>query len=148
MPKVLVVEDDLFITRLYSKVLESEGYEVQLADNGLSALEQLFTFEPDIILLDIMMPTMNGMEFLKKANGRTAPIIVLTNMAETKVASDAISAGARLVLIKSDTEPDNVIAAIKSVLENTQQQAASQSVDQPPAPDADTPPAEPPAAQQ
>lgn len=134
MPKVLVVEDDPFIIRLYSKVLESEGYEVEKADNGLSALELLFTFQPDIILLDIMMPTMNGMEFLKRANGRTAPVIVLTNMAETKVANDAIAAGAKLVLIKSDTEPDNVITAIQSVLSKVQAQApapATATDDQP-----------------
>jgi len=123
MYKVLVVEDDPFIVRLYTKTLEHEGFQVQVADNGLSALEQIPVFKPDIILLDIMMPTMNGMEFMQQTQNQ-APIIVLTNMAEPSVANDAVNAGAKLVLVKSETEPDGVVSAINSILGQTNQPAA------------------------
>lgn len=142
MSKVLLVEDDEFIIRLYTRALTLEGFEVQGADNGLSALEQLPTFRPDIILLDIMMPTMNGMEFLKKVSsgetGVTAPIIVLTNMSESSVSNAAVEAGAKLVLIKSQTEPDNVVQAINSVLAQQSQQQDAPAA-QPRQTDADTP---------
>lgn len=120
MPKVMLVEDDPLIIRLYQKTLKLEGYEVETADNGLSALEQLPVYKPDIILLDIMMPTMNGVEFLGKMKADPAvaniPVIVLTNVADSDVTMSAVSAGAALLLIKSQTEPDDVVTAIKGVL--------------------------------
>lgn len=120
MQKVLLVEDDPLIIRLYTRTLEMEGYEVQSAENGLSGLEQLPNFHPDIILLDIMMPTMNGIEFLKKITAGTEdgkiPVIVMTNVADSDVTMEAVQAGASLILIKSQTEPDDVVKAIKGVL--------------------------------
>ncbi len=120
MPKVLLVEDDPLIIRLYERTLIHEGFEIQSADNGLSALEQLPIFKPDIILLDIMMPTMNGIEFLGKMKAGTedgkVPVIVLTNVADSDVTLSAVNAGASLILIKSQTEPDDVVAAVKAVL--------------------------------
>lgn len=120
MSKVLLVEDDPFIIRLYQKILTHEGFQIELADNGLSALETLPVFKPDIILLDIMMPTMNGIEFLNKMRENPAtqniPVLVLTNVADSDVTLDAVNAGAALILIKSKTEPDDVVTAIKRVL--------------------------------
>jgi CheY-like chemotaxis protein len=120
MPKVLLVEDDPLIIRLYQKTLKFEGYEVQSANNGLEALGQLAAFTPDVILLDIMMPEMNGVQFLNKMNGGSGeskiPVIVLTNIADSDVTLSAVSAGAALILIKSQTEPDDVVGAIKKVL--------------------------------
>lgn len=121
MAKVLLVEDDPAIIRLYTKTLELEGFEVQGADNGLSALEQLPIFNPDVILLDIMMPTMNGIEFLNKIIAGTEsgkfPVIVMTNVSDSEVTRSAIDAGASLILIKSETEPDDVVAAVRGVLD-------------------------------
>jgi len=120
MTKVMLVEDDPLIIRLYDKTLKLAGYEVESADNGLSALEQLPHYMPQIILLDIMMPTMNGVEFLnnmkKDASVASIPVIVLTNVADSDVTMSAVDAGAALVLIKSQTEPDDVVAAIQRVL--------------------------------
>jgi CheY-like chemotaxis protein len=120
MTKVLLVEDDPLIIRLYQRTLNLEGFEVESADNGLSALEVLPNFHPDIILLDIMMPTMNGVEFLKamkeKSPDKPVPVIVLTNVSDSNVTLSAVDAGAALVLIKSQTEPDDVVGAIKGVL--------------------------------
>jgi CheY-like chemotaxis protein len=120
MPKVLLVEDDPLIIRLYQKTLKFAGYDVQSANNGLEALEQLPAFQPDVILLDIMMPEMNGVQFLNKMNSGSGeskiPVIVLTNIADSDVTLSAVSAGAALILIKSQTEPDDVVTAIKRVL--------------------------------
>jgi CheY-like chemotaxis protein len=120
MSKVLLVEDDPIIIRLYTKTLQLEGFDVQEADNGLSALEQIPNFKPDIILLDIMMPTMNGIEFLKRITAGTEegkiPVIVLTNVSDSDVTMEAVHAGASLILIKSQTEPDDVVKAVKGVL--------------------------------
>ena len=120
MSKVLLVEDDPLIIRLYTKTLELEGFEVQSAENGLSALEQMPEFNPEIILLDIMMPTMNGVEFLHHMSAGTTdgniPVIVLTNVADSDVTLSAVNAGASLILIKSQTEPDDVVNAVKGVL--------------------------------
>lgn len=120
MSNVLLVEDDPFIIRLYQKVLTHEGYTVELADNGLAALELLPIFKPEIILLDIMMPTMNGIEFLKRMHEnpetKDIPVLVLTNVADSEVTLEAVNAGAALILIKSKSEPDDVVTAIKRVL--------------------------------
>jgi CheY-like chemotaxis protein len=136
MTKVLLVEDDPLIIRLYQKTLTLEGYEIESADNGLSALEILPVFMPDIILLDIMMPTMNGIQFLQhmKANPAVAeiPVIVLTNVADSDVTMSAVDAGAALILIKSQTEPDGVIAAIQGVLNKDILQTESLDVEEQP----------------
>lgn len=120
MTKVLLIEDDPLIYRLYKKLFELEGFELELADNGLAGLEQLPLFKPDIILLDIMMPTMNGLELLEKVKAdpetKDIPVIVLTNVADMNVAQIAISRGAALCLVKSQTEPDDVVASVNSVL--------------------------------
>lgn len=120
MATVMLVEDDPLIVRLYKKTLELEGFTVETADNGLSALEQIPLSRPDVILLDIMMPTMNGIEFLKRveheAGAGQTPVIVLTNLADEDVKTEAATAGARLVLVKSQTEPDDVVDAVKQVL--------------------------------
>jgi CheY-like chemotaxis protein len=135
MSKVLLVEDDPLIIRLYTKTLELEGFEVQSADNGLSALEQMPLFSPDIILLDIMMPTMNGIEFLHHITAGTEeghiPVIVLTNVADSEVTLSAVNAGASLILIKSSTEPDDVIKAIKGVLDKELLQVQSLEPEEP-----------------
>lgn len=125
MTKVLLIEDDPAISRLYERLLKLEDFEAQVADNGLSAQEILPTFHPDIILLDIMMPTINGLEFLTKLKEDPAtagiPVIVLTNVSDANVAHMAREKGAVLVLIKSETEPDQVVEAIKSVVAKSDQ---------------------------
>jgi DNA-binding response OmpR family regulator len=120
MTKVLLVEDDPAISRLYQKALTFENFEVQTADNGLTALDMVPSFQPNIILLDIMMPTMNGIQFLEQLRltgaFSTIPVIVLTNVSDSDVTLAAVNAGAALILIKSATEPDDVIKAVKGVL--------------------------------
>jgi DNA-binding response OmpR family regulator len=126
MTKVLIIEDDQSMSSLYKNALEMEdGFEVQLADNGLTAEEILPNFTPDIILLDIMMPTVNGLEFLTKLkedpNTAGIPVLVLTNVSDANITHMAREKGAVMVLIKSENDPDQVIEAIRGVLARSDQ---------------------------
>lgn len=120
MTKVLLIEDDPLIYRLYEKLFKLEGFEIELAENGKLGLEKVGSVKPDIILLDIMMPEMNGIEFLTnlKADETTKdiPVIVLTNMSDMNVAQMAQAKGAVLIIVKSQAEPDHVVESVKAVL--------------------------------
>ncbi len=120
MTKMLLIEDDPLIYRLYQKLFTLEGYQIELAENGQLGLEKLKTYQPDIILLDIMMPTMNGIEMMTQLktdpSTKDIPIVVLTNLADMRVTNMALSKGAVLCILKSQTEPEDVVASIKGVL--------------------------------
>lgn len=120
MTKILLVEDDPVINKMYSRLFKLEGYEVVVAVDGLDGLEKLKTFTPDIIMLDIMMPKMNGVEMLGKIKENPAtqniPTIVLTNMSDMRVSNEVFAKGVNLSIIKSEMEPDMVISWVKSVL--------------------------------
>jgi CheY-like chemotaxis protein len=120
MTRVLLIEDDPAIHRLYKRLLDhEEGFEVESADNGLSGLELIPVFRPDIILLDIVLPTMDGMEFLRNLKAdpttRDIPVIVVTNLPDSGTADQAISQGAAKCLVKSQTEPDDLIKSIREI---------------------------------
>ena len=93
MPQILVVEDDDAIRGLVSDVLRDDGYDVREATNGVEALERLREERPDLIVLDLMMPVMDGWAFAqayRKQPGPHAPIVVLT------AAQDAASRAAQI----------------------------------------------------
>ncbi|MDO8269752.1 MAG: response regulator [Candidatus Levybacteria bacterium] len=120
MIKVLIVEDDVLISRMYQKVFESEGYEVLMAGNGQEGLDMARTKAPTIILLDIMMPKMNGMQMLEqiKADPKIAkiPVIVLTNLSGTTDAERALKLGAVKYIVKSEHKPKDVFDMVKGIL--------------------------------
>lgn len=122
MARILLVEDDPLIYRLYQKLFTLEGFEIELADNGKEGLTKLESVRPDIMLMDIMMPNMNGLEMLSKVKENPAtkeiPVIVLTNIADMNVTQMALSKGAVLCIIKSQTEPSEVVRSVKAVLTN------------------------------
>lgn len=124
MTKILLVEDDPLIYRMYQKLFTLEGYETEIAENGQEGLDKIASFQPDIILLDIMMPTMNGVEMLThlKAVPATAniPTVVLTNVSDIRVANEVFAKGANLSIVKSEADPDQIIDWIKSVLAKAQ----------------------------
>jgi CheY-like chemotaxis protein len=135
MTKILLVEDDPLIYRLYQKTFNLEGFEVELAEDGNVALEKLKTFTPEIILLDIMMPNMNGLEFLSKIKNDPAtghvPVIVLTNMSDMNIINMATARGAALCIIKSRSEPEEVVNAVKGLLAQQGQSDASAPAESP-----------------
>ena len=120
MTKVLLVEDDDLIVRLYEKLFKLEKFDIKTADNGQAGLDALKEYTPDIILLDVMMPEMNGLEMLNRLKAdeatKSIPVVVLTNVSDVSIANEAISRGAVLSLVKSESEPEDVVAAVKGVL--------------------------------
>ena len=86
MPKIAIIEDDQAISQMYRIKFEAEQFEVETAENGKLGLELLEKMRPNIVLLDLMMPEMNGDEMLVKLRatdwGKEIPIIILTNMGE------------------------------------------------------------------
>ncbi len=120
MIKALLIEDDPMMVNLYQKAFAAEGIEVDIARDGEEGLNRIRDTSPDIILLDIMMPKMNGMEVLEKVKSnqvkKAIPIIILTNLASEKNEEIALAKGAARYLIKDDYDPKQVIGIMKEVL--------------------------------
>jgi CheY-like chemotaxis protein len=87
--KIAIIEDDPAILQMYQLKFEAEGYVVKTAKNGVEGLELLKGFRPDMVLLDIMMPQMDGLEMLAKLRqtpgGKTIPVIIFTNIGEQEI---------------------------------------------------------------
>jgi DNA-binding response OmpR family regulator len=120
-PKVLLIEDEALLTRMYSKKLESDNYECFIAENGLEGLKIAQEKLPDIILCDIMMPVKDGITTLKelKENETTKgiPVIMLTNLSDEKYVEETLELGAVSYLVKSQLVPADVVKKVKEVLE-------------------------------
>lgn len=118
--KVLITEDDPLMSRMYQKIFTFEGYEVIMAGNGEEGLEKAKQEKPTIILLDVMMPKMNGLEMLEKLKldpaSKSIPVIMLTNLAGEKDAEFALSKGAVKYIVKSEYEPKQVVDMVKEIL--------------------------------
>ena len=120
MAKILIVEDDPLMARLYEKVFKFEGYEVDVALNGREALDRVRAGKPTLIVLDIMMPEMNGLEVLDKLKAdpdtKTIPVVVLTNLAGGQDVEAALTKGAVKYIVKSEYEPKAIANMIKEIL--------------------------------
>jgi CheY-like chemotaxis protein len=118
--KILISDDDQFYRKIYKHKFELLKYEVELAENGEEALEKIKTFKPDIVLLDIMMPKMNGYDTLdamhKDEEMKDIPVIMLTNLSSGQDTSVAKEKGAKALMIKSDVTPDEVVEKVEKVL--------------------------------
>jgi CheY-like chemotaxis protein len=120
MAKILIVEDDPLVSRMYQTVFKFEGFEVEMARNGIEGIEKLKKYNPNLILLDIMMPKMSGIDVLHelKANKSTKdiPVIVLTNLSGMKDAETALSLGAVKFIVKSKNKPKQIVAQVNEIL--------------------------------
>jgi len=121
MIKVLIVEDDPALLRLCQNTLKiEEDFTVDSATNGKEALSKIATFMPDVVLLDIMMPEMNGIEVLvsMKTNPKTAGIVVIvfTNAFKGKSVDSALALGAADFVIKSDIDYSTLGARIRAAV--------------------------------
>jgi CheY-like chemotaxis protein len=117
--RILLADDEEDIKTVVTMFLQSEGYEVATAFDGLDALEKIRSEKPDLILLDIMMPVLDGYEVCKrlKADPQTAniPIVMLSAAAHTTSISRALSAGAVDYIVKP-FEPEKLVERIQQVL--------------------------------
>lgn len=120
MAKILIIEDDSLISRLYQKAFTFEGYKVSVANNGKKGLEKAKSVVPTLILLDIMMPEMNGLQVLDKLKAdeklKKIPVVVLTNLAGTQDADKALAKGAVKYIIKSEYDPKKIVKMVKGIL--------------------------------
>ena len=121
MAKILLVDDDALLVRMYQKKLENDGYEVATADDGDVALTKVSEFKPDLILLDIMMPKVNGLQVLTKLkeNKETSsiPVILLTNVGGSdEDVNRGLELGAVAYLVKAGNRPSVVVAKVKEIL--------------------------------
>lgn len=118
--KIAIVEDDQAISQMYRIKFEGEGYEVETADNGKQGLALAESLKPDIILLDLMMPEMNGDEMLTKLRkttwGKNIKVVILTNMGEQEIPESVKDLGVSAVILKADMTPRQVAALVKEQL--------------------------------
>lgn len=124
MAKIMLVEDDTILVEMYQAKFELEGHDITVATNGEECLKILETFTPELILLDILMPKVNGFHVLKEVkkhpNLRQIPVILLTNLGETEVDMNkelARALGVADYLIKSHHTPDEVVEKAVKALE-------------------------------
>jgi DNA-binding response OmpR family regulator len=120
MSKVAIIEDDQAISQMYRIKFETEGFEVETAENGRLGLELAEKMRPDIILLDLMMPEMNGSEMLVKlratAWGKDIKVIILTNVGEQE-APDALGhLNVQRFIVKAEMTPRQVAEMVKQEL--------------------------------
>ena len=120
MPKVAIVEDDQAISQMYRFKFEAENFDVETAENGELGLQLIAIMQPDIILLDLMMPVMTGGVMLEKLRatpfGKTVKVIILTNMGEQEIPQKVRDLGVSAVVLKADMTPRQVADLVRTQL--------------------------------
>jgi DNA-binding response OmpR family regulator len=120
MTKIAIIEDDPVIGQMYRMKFEADGFEVKLANDGRRGIALAETFKPDLILLDIQMPEVNGVEALqeirKHAWGKKIPVIVLTNLGEEEAPKEIRTLGVDSYIVKANLTPRQVVQKVKDTL--------------------------------
>ena len=129
MKKIAIIEDDQAISQMYRMKFESEGYQVETAENGKLGLELAEKMKPDMILLDIMMPEMNGDEMLAQMReqpwGKHIKVMVLTNVGEQELPKSLSSLGVLDIILKAELTPRQVADKVKLELQQLKDAAIS-----------------------
>lgn len=116
---ILIVEDDPFIAKAYTAKLEQEGYAVEVATDGKEGFDALEKVRPNLILLDMMMPEMDGFEFIKKQMAgeyKDIPTIVLTNLGQKHDEDEVRALGAKDYLIKANMNFSDILDTIEKYI--------------------------------
>ena len=119
---ILVIEDEEDLNDVYQLILKRAGYKVETALNGKEALDSLKSFEPDLILLDLRMPVMDGNEFLQKydlSKHKGTKVIVFSNYDMQKEIDEAYKLGAHRYIVKALASPRELIKIVKDTLVST-----------------------------
>lgn len=123
VPRILLIEDDTFLVGMYVTKLEHEHFETLVAPDGAEGLVVARTMVPDLVLLDIRLPTMNGWEVLEELKRdpttRAIPVILLTNLGDKKDVEKGMALGAADYLIKAHFMPSEVIQKIMKTIRDT-----------------------------
>ena len=121
MKQILLIEDDPFIIDIYNKKFEESGFSVDVANNGEDALKKLEQKKPDLVVLDIVLPEMDGWEVLRRIKStpelKDLKIIILSNLSQKKEVEKGINLGSIKYLIKAHYTPSEIVEEIKSLLQ-------------------------------
>jgi CheY-like chemotaxis protein len=119
MKKILIVEDETVLRDVYVTLFNLEKFKVHVAVNGQEALKLLPKVKPDIILLDVLMPGMGGLEFLQAAhlqkNYPSTKVLMLTNLSDTKTLQQMSDLGASKYVLKSSVSPLQLVQAVREL---------------------------------
>lgn len=122
MTKILIIEDDPYVQRFYKRLFDTSDHMTDIAGGGAEGLEKAKTMLPDLILLDVMMPEMNGLEVLAKLKAdellKHIPVVMLTVLSDTGTVSEATKLGATGFLIKSEIDPKELTNKVDTYLMN------------------------------
>lgn len=122
MKTILLVEDDPFLADIYVTKLEKEGLKVQVVQDGQKVLSEIKESKPDLLLLDIVLPGMDGWEILQKIKEcpelESLPIIIFSNLDQKLEVKKGLNLGAVKYLIKANYTPTEIMAEIKKILNN------------------------------
>jgi len=121
--KILIIEDDGFLASIYAQKLELEGFEVAFATNGEDGLKLAQKDKPDLILLDLLMPQMDGFEVLEKVKAdptiKDIKVLVLSNLGQKEDVDRCMKLGAVGYMIKAHSLPEETVKRIKEILGTT-----------------------------
>ena len=119
--KVLIVEDDEMLAGMYAEKFTMSGYNAQVAHDGSEGLKQVESFMPDIVLLDIIMPKVDGFVVLKRIKSNDAlskiPVIMLTNLGQEDDINKAKKLGATDYFVKANHTPAEIIKKVEGILQ-------------------------------
>ncbi|PIS40663.1 MAG: response regulator [Candidatus Kerfeldbacteria bacterium CG08_land_8_20_14_0_20_43_14] len=119
-PVVALIEDDLMIGEMYKAKFAKNGFEIQIATDGAAGLELVKKIKPDIILLDIIMPKLDGFEVLKQLRGnpdfKKTPVVMLTNLGQEEDMKKGRDLGATDYFVKTNFIPSAIVDKVKSLL--------------------------------
>lgn len=122
MTKIAIIEDDIAISQMYRMKFEMEGYTVQTAENGKYGVALCKEMRPDVILLDIRMPLMNGDEALQQIRstswGKNIPVFILTNVGEEEAPASLQKLNVYSYIVKAELTPSQVFARVKKLVDN------------------------------
>lgn len=120
MTKIAIIEDDPVISQMYRMKFEADGFEVQLANNGERGVYMVKQELPDIILMDLQMPEMDGATALAKIRqtdrGKNIPVIILTNLGEEEAPKEIRNLGIHSYIVKAELTPRQVVQRVKEAL--------------------------------
>ncbi len=118
--KILLVDDDMYIRDLYTEILKDENYDVASAEDGQMALDMFQSDHFDLVLLDIMLPKIDGIQVLeeikKKPENKEIPIIMLTNFGQEDLVKKAVTFGSADYLLKYNITPGEIVQKVSQLL--------------------------------
>jgi DNA-binding response OmpR family regulator len=121
LKKILLIEDDKFLRELMNKKLLTMGYDVTCASDGETGLVAIKESKPDVVLLDLILPGINGFEVLEKAkkdpDTASVPVIILSNLGQSEDIEKGLKLGAKDFLVKAHFTPQEIVAKLKTIIE-------------------------------